>query len=140
MDTCTIETGLFRKKPCGHVATAKCLNCDVPLCVDHAVAQLSETGHRTGKFMCKECVAAAKEQAKGLAAVARAQEARKHAAVEKGLREQASAPPAARKAVAGASHAPAQPAAAPKPAEPDALEFTPSSGGLGLAKKDDKPH
>ena len=132
MDTCAIETGLFRKKPCGHVATTKCLNCDVPLCVDHAVAQLSETGHRTGKFMCKECVAAAKEQAKGLAAVARSQEAKKLAAADRSVREQVAAPAAARKPVAGPSHAPTQPAAPQKPAEPEALEFTPS-------KKGDKP-
>ncbi len=138
METCSIETGLFRKKPCGHVATTKCLNCDVPLCVDHAVAQLSEAGHRTGKFMCKECVVAAKDQAKSLAAVARSQEARKLAAADKAVREQVAAPVAAKKPVAS-PHAPVQPAAAAKPQEPDALEFTPSGGNLSLAKKDDKP-
>ena len=120
MTTCTVETGFLRKKPCGHVASAKCLNCDQPLCVDHAVPQLSEAGHRTGKFLCKECTAAAKEQAKNLAAAQRAMEARKHASGTQ------TRPPAA-----SASHAP-KAAAAPAPAAPakehDALEFTPKDG------------
>lgn len=121
MTTCTVETGFLRKKPCGHVASAKCLNCDQPLCVEHAIAQLSEAGHRTGKFMCKECSVAAKEQAKALAAVERKQ----------------AASGATHKAPAHA-HAAPKPAAAPaptptaKPAESlDALEFTPKDGKKG---------
>jgi len=130
MNTCTIETGLFRKKPCGHVAIAKCLSCDQPLCIEHAVAQLSGTGHRTGTFLCKECVAAAKEHEKNMAAVARSQEAKKVAAIEKDLRNQAAGHAAPKKPAAGVAPAPAQSAPAAKPAEHDALEFTP---------KDDRP-
>src|SRR5271154_359361 len=83
MDICTIETGLLRKHPCGHAAVARCLNCDQPLCVEHAAAQLSEAGQKTGKFMCPQCVAAAKEHAKSMAAVARSQQAKKLAPTEK---------------------------------------------------------
>lgn len=123
MTTCTVETGFLRKKPCGHVASAKCLNCDQPLCVDHAIAQLSEAGHRTGKFMCKECSVAAKEQAKNLAAAARAQEARKHAGAAPTHHAPAASQPAPK---APAAPAPSAPAKAPEAL--DALEFTPKSG------------
>ncbi len=125
MANCTVETGLLRKKPCGHVAVATCLTCDQPLCIDHAVAQLSATGQRTGKFMCKECVAAEKEHAKNLAAVARSQEAKKLAAMERSVREQA-APAAAKKPAAGAPAATAE-----QPKDLDAIEFTPKDGKPG---------
>ncbi|HEY8067708.1 MAG TPA: hypothetical protein VIF38_02355 [Burkholderiales bacterium] len=138
MTTCTIETGLLRKKPCGHAAVAKCLNCDQPLCVEHAVAQLTEGGQRTGKFMCQECVVAAKDHAKSMAAVARSQEAKKAAALDKAAREVAAAPPAPKKPAA-APQAPAQPAAAEPPKEPEALEFTPKDGKLSYTKKKDEP-
>ncbi len=122
MTTCTVETGFLRKKPCGHVASAKCLNCDQPLCVEHAIAQLSEAGHRTGKFMCKECSVAAKEQAKNLAAVQR-----KQAAAGAAHHAPASPPPKA-----PAAQKAAAPAAAAKPPEAlDALEFTPKDGKKG---------
>ncbi len=52
MTTCTIETGLFRKKPYGNVSVAHCLNCEQPLCAQDAVAEVSEAGSRTGHFMC----------------------------------------------------------------------------------------
>jgi len=139
MTTCTIETGLFRKKPCGHVAIAKCLSCDQPLCIEHAVAQLSGTGHRTGTFLCKECVAAAKDREKNMAAVARSQEAKRVAAIEKGLREQAAGHAPTKKPASGSAHAPAQPAPAEKHVEPEALEFTPKDGKFGYTSKDDKP-
>ena len=32
METCTVETGLLRKKPCGQPAVVKCANCERPLC------------------------------------------------------------------------------------------------------------
>jgi len=135
MDTCTIETGLFRKKPCGHNAVARCLNCDQPLCIDHAVAQLSEAGKKTGKFLCKECADAAKEQAKSLAAVARAQEAKKLAGVEKEMRAQATAAAAPKKPAAGAPAAAAGAAPAEAPKEDlGALEFTPKGGKPGETK------
>ena len=137
MDSCTVETGLLRKKPCGHAAVARCLNCDQPLCVDHAVAQLTEGGQRTGKFMCQECVAAAKDHAKSMAVVARTQEARKMTAIDKTLREQAAAPPPPKKPVASAPQAPAQAAPAEKPKESGALEFTPQDGKAGYTKKKD---
>jgi hypothetical protein len=145
MSTCTIETGLLRKKPCGHVAVANCLNCDQPLCVEHTVAQLSDAGKRTGKFMCHECDAAAKEHAKSMAAVARAQEAKKLAALDKAAREQAAAPAAPKKPAASTPstpstpHALAQPAPAEQPKEPDALEFTPKDGKLDYTRKEDEP-
>ena len=139
MNTCTIETGLFNKKPCGHAAVANCLNCDQPLCVEHAVPQLSEGGQRTGKFMCKECVAAAKEHAKSMAGVARSQEAKKLAALEKSARDQIAAPPAPKKPVGAPPQAPAQPAAAEQPKEPEALEFTPKDGKLSYTTKKNEP-
>ena len=131
MNTCTIETGLLRKKPCGHAAVAMCANCEQPLCIEHAVAQLTDGGQKTGKFMCKECVAAAKEHAKSMVAVARTQEARKLAAIDKTIRDQATAPPPAKKPAASTAQAPAQPAAAEKPKQPDVLEFTPKDGKSG---------
>lgn len=134
-----IETGLLRKKPCGHAAVARCLNCDQPLCVEHAVAQLTEAAQRTGKFMCQECVVAAKDHARSMAAVARSQEAKKLAAIDKALREQLAAPPVAKKPAASTPPAPAQPAPAEQPKEPDALEFTPKDGKLGYTKKEDEP-
>lgn len=135
MSTCTVEVGLLRKKPCGHVAVARCLNCDQPLCVEHSVAQLTDAGQRTGKFMCQECVAAAKEHAKSMAAVARSQEARKLAALDKALREQLTAPAPAKKPTASTPPAPAGPAPAEQPKAPDVLEFTPKDGKLGYTRK-----
>jgi hypothetical protein len=137
MNTCTIETGLLRKKPCGHAAVARCLNCDQPLCVDHAVAQLTEGGQRTGKFMCQECVAAAKDHAKSMATVARSQEAKKLVALDKVARAQAAAPPAPRKPAAATPSAPAQPDPTEQPKQPEALEFTPKDGKFGYTKKED---
>jgi hypothetical protein len=128
METCSIEVGLLRKKPCGNAGVAHCLNCEQPMCVEHAVPQLTEGGQKTGKFMCKECTAAAKEHAKSMAGVARMQEQRKAAELDKVAREHAVNPPVAKKPAAGAAapaaaaqHAPEE---APKESAP--LEFTPS--------------
>src|SRR4051812_11318075 len=107
MDTCVVETGLLRKKPCGHAAVAKCLNCEIPLCLAHAVAQLNESGKKSGKFMCQECVAAAKEREKSLAAAARHQQEKKFAEIEKSAREALGKPLPTRKPVAPAAPAPA---------------------------------
>ena len=111
MDSCTIETGLLRKKPCGNPAVAHCLNCERSLCKDHAVAQKNEGGHHTGKFLCKECQAAWKD-------------------IEKNPPPKAA--PAAKKP-ADAAHPPAAKPPEPKKAEPQAkpaesgaIEFTPS--------------
>jgi len=139
MKTCMIEVGLLRKKPCGHPAVAMCLNCDQPLCVEHSVAQLSDTGHKTGKFMCHECDVAAKEHAKTMAAVVRAQEAKKLAALDKAAREVAAAPAAPKKPAASIPHVPVQPAPAEQPKEPEALEFTPKDGKLSYTTKKEDP-
>ena len=56
METCTVETGLLKKKPCGHNAVTHCANCEQPLCKQHVVAQKT-----AGKFMCKECDAARRD-------------------------------------------------------------------------------
>lgn len=131
MTTCTIETGLFRKKPCGHVSVARCENCEQPLCAHHAIAQLSEAGSRTGKFLCQECAAAQKDQSKAMAGAARAQEEKKQAAIARGLMEKASAPAAAKPPHA-ARPAPDAPAKAP-----DVLEFTPGDGKVEFTPKKD---
>jgi hypothetical protein len=107
MDTCTVETGLLRKKPCGHPAVTHCANCEQPLCKDHAVAQLNEAKHKTGKFMCKECDSARKAFEKNLPPPAE---------------KKAPAAPAAPAAKAPAAPKPAEPA---KPADDGALEFKP---------------
>ena len=137
METCTIETGLLRKKPCGHAAVAKCLNCEQPLCLEHAVAQLSEAGKKSGKFMCQECVDAVKDYAKSTAAAARTQQEKKIAAVEKRMKAEAAASAPAKTPAAPSPPAPAPAAPAEKPKEPDALEFTPKDGKLEYTHKKD---
>lgn len=69
METCVVETGLLRKKPCGRPGVTHCLNCEIPLCAEHAVAETSASGARTGKFLCQECKVALKENEARLAAV-----------------------------------------------------------------------
>jgi hypothetical protein len=119
METCTIETGLLRKKPCGAPGVARCATCEQPLCSQHAIAQVTSMGKRTGKFTCKECEAAAKEQQKGLAEAAKRAEAKKKEEIHKA----AMAPMQEKKKPA----APA-PAEAPKdkPDDSGPIEFTPS--------------
>ena len=56
METCTVETGLLKKKPCGSNAVTHCATCEQPLCKQHVVAQKP-----AGKFMCKECDAARRD-------------------------------------------------------------------------------
>ena len=101
METCTVETGLLKKKPCGQAAVTHCANCEQPLCKGHAVAQQSATGQKTGKFMCKECDAARKD-------------------FEKNAPKEAPAP-------APAAPKPAAAQAKPEEKKPDdgAIEFTP---------------
>jgi len=138
MDTCTIEVGLLRKHPCGHAGVAHCLNCEQPLCVEHSVAQVTDSGHRTGKFLCHECTAAAKSHARAMAGVAKSLEAKKLAELDKAARSAAAAPPAPPKKPPASAPAPAKPAEAEKPKEPEALEFTPKDGKLSYTtiKKD----
>ena len=40
MDTCTVETGLLRKKPCGKPSVTHCANCEQALCKDHGTSLL----------------------------------------------------------------------------------------------------
>ena len=71
MEICTVETGLLKKKPCGHTAVTACESCERPLCAQHAIAQLTASGNRSGKFLCQECEAARREHDKTMAAVAK---------------------------------------------------------------------
>ena len=66
MDTCTIETGLLRKHPCGETAVTHCANCEQALCAKHAVATMSG-GKKT--MLCPECAKAWKQQEKTMGAV-----------------------------------------------------------------------
>jgi len=110
METCTVETGLLKKKPCGANGVTHCANCEQPLCRQHAVAQKT-----AGKFMCKECDAARKEFEKNPPPAA---------AVKKPAEPPKPAPGGA---PAAAKEAPKEAAAAAKAVDHgDALEFTPS--------------
>lgn len=89
-----VEVGLLKKHPCGEKSVAKCANCEMALCVKHAVGRMSG-----GKkiFLCQECARAWKESEK--------------------LGELPSAPAGAPGAAKAAEKPPA-PAAAPKAAVP----------------------
>jgi len=131
MDTCAVEVGLLKKKPCGHAAVAKCANCEMALCTKHAVAQLSPTKQRTGKFMCEECDKAQRAADKGIAAAP-------HHAAPKPAAAPGAKPgtPAAAPAARPAAPAAAQPAAKSAPAaakeekfkleDTGPIEFTPT--------------
>jgi hypothetical protein len=120
METCTVETGLLKKKPCGQASVTHCQNCEQALCGKHAVPQLKPNGLKSGKFMCKECDAARKEFEKNVPPAPPPEPEKK--------------PVEAAKPAAAAATAPAAKAAAPaaKPAEEKKhddgapLEFTPS--------------
>ena len=118
METCTMETGLLKKKPCGHPAVTQCLNCERPLCSQHSVANVNDAGKKTGKFLCKECAAAWKDIDKTMGTAPAPAQAK---AVP--------AKPAAAKP-APAAAAPAKPAEPEKPAEKPhdsgMIEFTPT--------------
>ena len=116
MDTCTVEAGLFKKKTCGKAAVTRCVNCEQPLCVAHAVAQLSETGKKSGKFLCHDCEVALREHKKTLDKVARDKDITGKLQMRKAASAQQ--PPAPPKPA---------PAAEKKPGANDgAIEFTPS--------------
>jgi cell division septation protein DedD len=123
MDTCAVETGLLKKKPCGHPAVAKCANCEMPLCSSHGVPVLSATKQKTGKMMCSECDKAAKASDKAAAA---ANYGRPPPPIKK---------PAPGAAPAAAAPKPPQPAAAPKPAP--ALAAKPAAAPAPAPAKDD---
>jgi hypothetical protein len=141
METCTAETGLLRKKPCGQTATQKCLNCERPLCLSHAVAQTAAGGKKTGKYLCKECHAAWKEIGEIQPVQPIVKPAAKPAAAPGAPgapAAAAAAKPAAPAAKPAAPAAVAKPAAKPEPAKPaeekpaekhadsGMIEFTPS--------------
>ena len=107
METCTVETGLLKKKPCGHNAVTHCANCEQPLCRQHAVAQKT-----AGKFMCKECEAARRDFEKNTPPAP--------------VKVAAAPVPEAAKAPA-AKEAPKPAPAAAKVDDGGALEFTPST-------------
>jgi len=111
METCTVETGLLRKKPCGHPSVTHCANCERGLCAEHAVAQLTDTGKKSGKFMCKECDVAAREHEKSMAALARSEKHKEP-------------PPPAKKPAEPAKGAPAE-----SKNDDGAIDFTPGTGG-----------
>jgi hypothetical protein len=117
METCTVETGLLRKHPCGGKAVTKCTNCEQALCSKHAVPQTS-AGHKT--FLCPDCAKAWKENEKTMGALPAA--------------PPAGAVPASSAAKKPAEHPKPAPAAKPAPAEKKGepvvedsapLEFTP---------------
>jgi len=136
MDTCAVEVGLLKKKPCGHAAVAKCANCEMALCTKHAVAQLAANKQRTGKFMCEECDKALRAADKGIAAAPH--HAAPKPAAAPGAKPGAAAPAARPAAPAAKPAAPAaaQPAAKPAPAaakeekfkleDTGPIEFTPT--------------
>ena len=120
MDPCTIETGLLRKKPCGHAGVTQCANCERPLCAQHAVAQLTDTGKKSGKFLCKECQAAWREIEKNSPSAP----AQKPAAP---AQKPAAAAPQPSTAAKPAAAAPKAAPAEPKEEDSGSIEFTPSS-------------
>jgi hypothetical protein len=132
METCTVETGLLKKKPCGQASVTRCENCEQPLCSKHAIAQLKPNGLKSGKFMCKECDAARREFEKNNPPEAAAE--KKPAEAPKG----AAASPAAQKAPAAPAQKAAPPAAKPAEEKHDdgaPLEFTPSKPKPPAEKK-----
>jgi hypothetical protein len=122
METCTVETGLLKKKPCGEASVTHCTNCEQPLCAKHALPQLTDTGKKSGKFMCKDCSVAQREHDKAVAAAP-------HAEKPKAPAGAAAKPPAAAAAKAPAAAAAKAPSAPPsparKPAAPAAKEPPP---------------
>ena len=123
METCTVETGLLKKKPCGNASVTRCANCEQPLCKQHAVTQPREPG-KPLKFMCKECDAARKAFEKN---VPQSVPEPKKPAEEAAKPAAPGAPAAAAATAAPAKQAPkAAPAEAKVVDDGGALEFTPS--------------
>ena len=144
MDTCTVETGLLKKKPCGRPAVGKCANCEQPLCAKHRVAQTS-AGTKTGGFLCPECARAWRESEKRLGELP----ATPASALPPQPEKQAPARPAAPQAAAKpapAALAPRKPQPKPPPIEQSGpLEFKPEpppiepSGPLEFTREPKKP-
>jgi hypothetical protein len=107
MDTCAVEVGLLKKKPCGSAAVAKCANCEMALCAKHAVRQ------KNAKFMCDECSKAQRAYEKNVGDSAPASAAPPKAAAPAA---KPAAPVAKPAAPAAKAPAPAPAAAAKAPA------------------------
>jgi hypothetical protein len=131
MDTCSIEVGLLKKKPCGQNAVTKCANCEQPLCAKHATAMMSG-GKKT--MLCGECAKAWKDMGEVPATPAAAPKPAAAAPAPKAAH--APAPKPAAVAAKAAPAAPA-PAAAAKPAagkpglaldQTGTLDFKPAAG------------
>ena len=129
MDTCALEVGLLKKKPCGSAAVAKCANCEMALCAKHAVRQ------KNAKFMCDECSKAQRAYEKNVgdsAPATAAPAAKPGAPAAKPAAPAAKAPAPAAKPAAPAAKAPAvaptQPAGKQefKLEETGPIEFTPT--------------
>ena len=138
MDTCTIETGLLKKKPCGQNAVTKCANCEQPLCAKHATGMMSG-GRKT--MLCGECAKAWKDMGEVPATPAVAPKAAAHAPAHAPAPAHKPAAPAPKPA---AAPAPKPAAAAPKPAagKPELaldktgpLQFTPAAAAPKPAPK-----
>ena len=126
MENCTVETGLLRKKPCGEPSVTHCENCEQPLCAKHAIAQVSATGRKSGKHLCKDCDASRREYEKRHGPEVPAAKPAAAPAAKPAAAPAAPVAPAAKKPAAPASPAPA----ASKLTEEDSLgsiDFTPSS-------------
>jgi len=129
MDTCTIEVGLLKKKPCGQNAVTKCANCEQPLCAKHATGMMSG-GKKT--MLCGECAKAWKDMGEVPATPAAAPKPAA-APAPKAAHAPAAAPkpaPAAPRPAAAAAPKPApKPAAAPAP-KPAPTAAKPDDSGL----------
>jgi hypothetical protein len=120
LGTCTVETGLLKKHPCGQKAVSKCANCEQSICAKHAVGQMS-----AGKkiFLCPDCAKAWKDMGEVPATPAAAPAAKKPA----------EAPKAAHAPIPHAAPAPKPAAAAPKPAPKPVAAAKPAAGKPELA-------
>ena len=127
MDTCSIEVGLLKKKPCGQSAVTKCANCEQPLCAKHATSMLS--GGKKA-MLCGECAKAWKDMGEVPAMPGAAPAAKKPAEAPKA----AAHAPAAKPAAPAPRPAPAAPKpAAAKPAPAPASAVKPVAGKPELA-------
>jgi hypothetical protein len=127
MDTCAVETGLLKKKPCGQAAATKCLNCEVPLCSKHAVPELNARKLKTGKYLCEECNKAQRAAEKRMGSV-------------EGEPMASKPPEAAKPAAAKPAPVAAKPAAAAaKPAAPAAARPAPAAGKPAAAPAKPEP-
>jgi hypothetical protein len=124
-ETCTVETGLLKKKPCGQPAVSKCANCEQSICAKHRVPQVTG-GKKSGGFLCPECARAWRESEKTVGELPPTPASALPPAEKK------PAPPPPAPTPKPAAKPPPAPAAATKPTPPPPpedsgpLEFTPS--------------